>query len=93
MYHFCFQHSTEICSNYKPVAIGSTGFQNVVGTAFMIDVSNLLYFTIGRLRRWIEAVEVAGGMCKEGKRNIENLLFAVENRETEGTKERRRAVD
>jgi len=47
---FVFQHSTEICSNYKPVAIGSTSFQNVVGIAFMIDVSNLLYFTIGRLR-------------------------------------------
>ena len=46
-----FQHSIEICSNYKPVAIGSARIQNVVGIAFMIDVSNLLYFTIGRLHR------------------------------------------
>jgi hypothetical protein len=30
---------------------------------------------------------VGGGMCKEGKRNIENLLFALENRETEGMDE------
>jgi hypothetical protein len=49
----------------------------------MTDVSNLLYFTIGRLRRWIEGVEVEGEMCKEGKWNVENMLFAVENRETE----------
>jgi hypothetical protein len=33
------------------------------------------------------AAEVGGGMCKEGKRNRENLLFAVENRETEGMNE------
>jgi len=35
---------------------------------------------------------VGGGMCKEGKRNIENLIFAVENVETEGLNELRRAV-
>jgi len=33
-----------------------------------------------------------GGMCKEGKRNIENLLFAVEHRGIEGMNERHRAV-
>lgn len=83
MFHSVCQNSIEICSNYKPVPTEITSSKNVVGTAFMTDVSNLLYFTIGRLRRWIEGVEVEGEMCKEGKWNVENMLFAVENRETE----------